>query len=114
MGAMLPDQMREYKMTRAKFTRIGRYGVELEYSDPVTESKITRQFFAHGRQVFEAVTFTGPERQVCEKLDNRGSTLELPPDGSLELIDLIRREYRAMRRRLLAELPPMLRQSLRN
>ncbi len=35
-------------------------------------------------------------RQVCDRLSHRGSTLRSSYDG---LIDVIRREYRAMRRR---------------
>lgn len=61
--------------------------VEIEYSAPVSGGYVRNS----------------DNKQVCKKLSTRGDTLQWAGDKSL--IDLIRREYKAMRR---AEKAPCL------
>ena len=72
-----------------------KYGcVTISYDNNIYGERITRTFYCpiDGGYVRE----TNNNKQVCEKLDNRGATLTA--DSRAGLIDVVRREYTAMRR----------------
>jgi len=84
-------------MTKAKiYTDI--YGtVFLEYTDLLSDRRLTRVFSCpeEGGYVREVYS-DGQTKQVCERLSNMGVTISAESRESL--INLIRAEYRAMRR----------------
>lgn len=87
---------------RAKFTAIDDRHVVAEYDCPMTGERQSRTFWcgsSRGAYVFESAE-GGQTRQVCDGLGRRGSTLMM---GSRPLIEVIRREYRAMVRAERAE-----------
>lgn len=80
-------------MSKAKFIDHGT-AVTLEYTDEC-DVRQSRTFLSRGRYVWESIGFHGREQQVCDRLENRGNTLMIRETQNL--IDIIRREYRAMR-----------------
>lgn len=80
-------------MTRAKFTDHGIDGVTVTYVDDC-DIQQSRTFFARAGYVWEILR-GGREQQVCARLQARGNTVMI--GGQQQLIDIIRREYRAMR-----------------
>lgn len=84
-------------MSKTRFTQHDSGAVTIEYDRDEQDSRIARTFFASGGYVYESLP-NGERRQVCDRLSTRGSTLTAPND-SAKLINVIRREYRAMRRR---------------
>lgn len=81
-------------MTKMQLTRRAAGAVVIEYDDELRDTRVTREFFVRGRYVYEDMG-NGLDRQVCDRLQNRGTTLISDLD---HLPDVIRREYRAMRR----------------
>jgi hypothetical protein len=77
-------------MAKASFTQSG--PVVIAKYEAWTGDLVAREFFARGSYVYES-TGRG-ERQVCARLSTRGETLR----ASEPLIEIIRSEYRAMRR----------------
>ena len=64
------------------------------YSDELRGEAVKRTFFVRGAYVYETCE-DGRDRQVCDRLATRGSTLRATPET---LLRVIRNEYRAMRR----------------
>lgn len=81
-------------MTKMHLTRRAAGAVVVEYDDEMRDTRVTREFFVRGRYVYEDLG-NGRDRQVCDRLQTRGSTLMSDLDS---LPAVIRREYRAMRR----------------
>lgn len=67
--------------------------------DTILGDPVERHFFApfEGGYVCETDD-DGYVHQVCDRLSSRGPTLYWHPSSHPRLIDLIRKEYRAMRR----------------
>lgn len=83
-------------MNRTKFTSHGANSCTVEYTDDL-DQRVSRTFVARAGFVYEIIGFSGERvQQVCERLSRRGNTLSI--GGSQEVIDIIRREFRAMRR----------------
>jgi hypothetical protein len=79
-------------MTKARITTDGNI-VTLACDDEIN-GRQEREFFTLGAYVYERINAV-KDRQVCDRLQSRGSTLM---HHDRPLIDVIRREYRAMRR----------------
>lgn len=74
--------------------------VALSYDDPVIDDRVTMTFFCPPDGGYVRLwTQDGRHPQVCDRLATRGSTLMAPSRDAL--LDIIRREYRAMRREFL-------------
>ena len=71
--------------------------VAVSYDNEFGE-RITREFFCSDRQASYVREWRkdGNHTQPCDRLSNRGNTLMC--NGHANLMDTIRREYRAMRR----------------
>lgn len=82
---------------RTRFTQHPSGAVTVEYDRADDESRVERTFFCRGSYVYESGIGTADARQVCDALATRGSTLSAPRDPQ-KLINIIRHEYRAMRR----------------
>jgi hypothetical protein len=67
--------------------------VQISYNDSDTGERLTREFSV--RSDGKAGYVREGERQVCDRLSSTGNTLLCTCD---ELLSVIRREYRAMRR----------------
>lgn len=82
--------------TKISYSEIQKSIVIAEYDDCITGERRRREFMvpANGGYVREWVR--GDWKQVCDGLSDRGDTLRLGECG--DLLALIRREYRAMRR----------------
>jgi len=82
---------------RAKFSVDQSGGVTVSY-DAAFDVRVTRYFVCtqDGGYVQEYVNGHSNWSQVCERLSRRGSTLRCSSRNNL--LNLIRREYRAMRR----------------
>lgn len=76
--------------------------VTVSYDDAYTGERIERVMFCpnSGGYVREVVGINGNNRQVCERLEQMGTTLWATPEY---LPKLIRKEYAAMRRAERAE-----------
>lgn len=70
--------------------------VVVEYDDTFTGTRRIREFMVPAQGGYVREWIHGDWKQVCEHLSNRGDTLRLGAGGNL--LALIRREYRAMRR----------------
>lgn len=83
---------------RTQIQQTGSNTVRISYETPLFGDLVTREFrvaFPHGYVRDE------DGRQVCAGLDRLGDTLEAYPET---LIEVVRAEYRRMRRREAAEL----------
>ena len=79
---------------RTKFTSHGNDACSVRYQDGLTDLIENRTFAKHGHYVFE-IGFNGYERQVCKGLVHDGITLMC--DESVDLIDVIRKEYKSLK-----------------
>lgn len=79
---------------RAKFTARSNSEVTLEYDDIFSGDRVTETFTAPSSGGY----VRRGDKQVCDKLSSRGSTLHLSNPDKYPLIDLIRREYKSMRK----------------
>ena len=79
---------------RTKFTSHGNDACSVRYQDRLTDLIENRTFAKHGHYVFE-IGFNGYERQVCKGLVHDGITLMC--DESVDLIDVIRKEYKSFK-----------------
>lgn len=70
--------------------------VLVEYDSPFMGDRVTREFMAPAAGGYVREWVSGDWKQVCDGLSDSGSTLYLVDGGSL--IEMIRKEYRAMRR----------------
>ena len=88
---------------RAKFTAIDDRHVvaEYDYDDPVTGIERVARTFIYVHGCVHEENSRGDLRQVCDGLDRYGSVLTM--EEGEKLIDVIRREYRAMMRTERAE-----------
>lgn len=82
-------------MTKMRLTQSAGGAVYLAYDDVHVDDRVEREFFVRGRYVYEDMGQGRDARQVCDRLQCRGSTLMSDVQS---LPDVIRREYRAMRR----------------
>ena len=78
-------------MAKTTITGDNSGNVTLAYDDAVFDERVTREFFTRGSYVYE--TTKSGDRQVCDRLQTRGSTLM---HHDRPLIDIIRREYRRL------------------
>ena len=74
------------------FTSHGHDSVSIKYLDKVFDLIENRTFIRRGHYVFEIIGFNNVERQLCRNLQISGITLLCDP--AIDLIDIIRREYR--------------------
>jgi len=74
------------------FTSHGHNSVSIKYLDKVFDLIENRTFIRRGHYVFELLGFNGAERQLCKGLQHNGVTLMC--DESIDLIDIVRLEYR--------------------
>ena len=79
---------------KTKFTSHGNDACSIKYKDRLTDLIEKRTFTKKGRYVFE-IGFNGYERQVCKGLVHDGITLMC--DESVDLIDVIRKEYKSLK-----------------
>ena len=77
------------------FTSHGHDSVSIKYLDQLTDLVTNRTFIRRKNYVFEIIDFKGTERQICKGLNMSGITLMC--DSSIDLIDIIRKEYRKLR-----------------
>ena len=77
------------------FTSHGHDSVSIKYLDQLTDLVTNRTFIRRKNYVFEIIDFKGTERQICKSLNMSGITLMC--DSSIDLIDIIRKEYRKLR-----------------
>ena len=85
---------KELKVAKTQITATG-CNVRISYDDAFTGDRVTRTFFTRGAYIYESC-YDGKDRQVCDRLETRGSTLHAPRNGA-PLLDVIRSEYKAMR-----------------
>ena len=77
---------------RTVFTSHGHNSVTIKYLDKVFDLIENRTFIRRGHYVFELLGFNGAEKQLCKGLQHNGVTLMC--DESIDLIDIIRKEYK--------------------
>ena len=86
---------------RTKFTEHSNDACSIKYQDRLTDLIEARTFIRDGhpgrrvQYVFE-IGFNGYKRQICKGLNMSGITLMI--DDSVDLIDVIRKEYKIFRR----------------
>jgi hypothetical protein len=80
---------------RTKFTSHDNDSCFIQYQDRLTDLIEGRTFVRYGHYVVE-IWHNGYERQICKGLSFRGITLMA--DESVDLIDVIRKEYKIFRR----------------
>lgn len=82
--------------TKIRRSKVQESIIVTEYDDCITGERRRREFMvpANGGYIREWVR--GDWKQVCDGLSDRGATLYLGAGGNL--LAVIRREYRAMRR----------------
>ena len=80
---------------KAVFTSHGHDSVTIKYLDKVFDLIENRTFIRRGHYVLE-IGFNGYERQLCKGLSICGITLMV--DDSVDLIDVIRKEYKIFKR----------------
>jgi hypothetical protein len=78
------------------FSSHGHDSASIKYLDKVFDLIENRVFVRRGHYVFELIGFNGAERQLCKNLQRNGITLMCDP--SVNLIDIIRKEYNVWRR----------------
>lgn len=83
-------------MSKAKITAQDDRHVTIEFADLLSGERITMEIWAPAPKMggYTYVRYDG-QKQLCDKLSLRGSTL-MYKDGT-RLVDLVRREYTAMR-----------------
>ena len=81
---------------RAKFTEHSNDACSVRYQDRLTDLIENRTFAKHGHYVIELIGFNGYEVQLCKGLALSGITLMI--DDSVDLIDVIRKEYKIFKR----------------
>ena len=81
---------------RAKFTKHSNDACFVKYKDRLTDLIEGRTFVRKGHYVFE-IWHNGYERQLCKGLSLSGITL-MVMDESVDLIDVIRKEYKIFKR----------------
>lgn len=81
---------------RTRFTSHGNDACSVKYQDRLTDIIENRTFVRHGHYVLE-IGFNGYEVQLCKGLSLSGITL-MSMDDSVDLIDVIRKEYKIFRR----------------
>jgi hypothetical protein len=81
---------------RTVFTSHGHDSCSVVYEDRLTDLLEDRAFIRKGHYVFE-IGFDGYERQLCKGLALSGITL-MSMDDSVDLIDIIRKEYKIFKR----------------
>jgi hypothetical protein len=79
-------------MTKTTIRSIANNRVEISFDDALSGDRVVREYSAasNGGYVYDQ-----NEKQVCDRLSSRGSTLRW--NATAPLADLIRCEYRAMR-----------------
>ena len=80
---------------RTKFTSHSNDACSVRYRDKLTDLLEARTFIRRGHYVLE-IGFNGYERQLCKGLSICGITLMV--DDSINLVDLIRKEYKIFKR----------------
>ena len=80
---------------KTKFTEHSKDACSIKYQDRLTDLIENRTFAKHGHYVIE-IGFNGYERQLCKGLALSGITLMV--DDSVDLIDVIRKEYKIFKR----------------
>ena len=80
---------------RAVFTEHNKDVCSVRYQDRLTDLLEARTFMRDGHHVLE-IGFNGYERQLCKGLALSGITLMV--DESVDLIDVIRKEYKIFKR----------------
>ena len=80
---------------RTKFTSHSNDACSVRYQDKLTDLLEARTFIRRGHYVLE-IGFNGYERQLCKALSICGITLMV--DDSVDLIDVIRKEYKIFKR----------------
>lgn len=80
---------------RTKFTRHDDDACSIRYQDRLTDLVENRTFVRYGHYVME-IGFNGYERQLCKGLSFSGITLMAY--DSIDLIDVIRKEYKIFKR----------------
>ena len=80
---------------KTRFTSHGNDACSIRYQDRLTDLIENRTFIRKGHYVFE-IGFNGYERQLCKGLALSGITLMV--DESVDLIDVIRKEYKTFKR----------------
>jgi len=80
---------------RTIFTEHSKNACSVKYKDKFTDLIENRTFARDGHYVFE-IGFNGYERQLCKGLSLSGITLMI--DDSIDLIDVIRKEYKIFKR----------------
>jgi DNA polymerase III epsilon subunit-like protein len=76
------------------FTSHGNDSCSIKYQDRLTDLIENRTFAKKGHYVFE-IGFDGYERQLCKNLELSGVTLLCDP--KIDLIDIIRKEYKSFK-----------------
>ena len=74
------------------FTSHGHNSASIKYLDKVFDLIENRTFIRRGHYVFEIKGFNNVERQLCKNLEISGITLLRDP--AIDLIDIIRLEYK--------------------
>ena len=80
---------------RTKFTEHSSDSCSVRYQDKLTDLLEARTFIRDGHYVLE-IGFNGYEVQLCKGLSISGITLMI--DDSVDLIDVIRKQYKIFRR----------------
>jgi hypothetical protein len=75
-------------------TSHGHNSCSIKYQDKLTDLIENRTFARKGSYVFE-IGFNGYERQLCKNLALSGVTLMSDPE--IDLIDIIRKEYKSFK-----------------
>ena len=81
---------------RTRFTEHSKNACSVKYKDKFTDLIENRTFVRHGHYVLE-IGFNGYEVQLCRGLSLSGITL-MSMDDSVDLIDIIRKEYKIFKR----------------
>ena len=76
------------------FTSHGHDWCFIKYKDRLTDLIESRTFARKGHYVFE-IGFNNYERQLCKNLELSGVTLMCDP--KIDLIDVIRKEYKSLK-----------------
>jgi hypothetical protein len=80
---------------KTKFTEHSNDACSIKYKDKLTDLIENRTFARDGHYVLE-IGFNGYERQLCKGLSIVGITVMI--DESVDLIDVIRKEYKIFKR----------------
>ena len=80
---------------KTKFTEHSNNSCSIRYKDRLTDLIENRTFIRDGHYVLELIGFNGCKRQLCKGLSISGITLMA--DESVDLIDVIRKEYKSFK-----------------